>query len=417
MVRPRTATEVQAAVRVAGAYDLPLSVLGGGHDWAGRALRPDGLVIDMAQMRQVTIDEPGRTATVAGGASAADVIASAAPYGLVAATGVVGGVGMAGLTLGGGYGPISGSAGLALDNLLGAEVVLADGRLVVADESHESELFWALRGGGGNFGVVVSLRIRLHPLDNPLVGLFVFPLDGAEGVLREVAGILRTAPDELTVQSGILPDDGVGPALIVSPVWCGEDDAGTEILEKIRDAGTAMRAQIGRMTYAQMLTLYDAGIRPGRRYEITTRSVRALLPEVISVLVAAGRARTSSASAVFIHHFHGVPTRVAPDATAFGLRHDHLVIEVIAAWEDEDGAPHRAWAAHLRDTLAAHALPGGYANLLGPQEHAQIAEAYGPNTGRLLAAARRYDPAGVFTAIALPGRGDRISAGVEDQIG
>jgi hypothetical protein len=409
VVRPRTPAEVQAAVRAAADHELPLSVLGGGHDWAGRALRPDGLVIDLSAMRQVTVDEPGRTATVAGGATSADVIAAAAPHGLVAATGVVGGVGLTGLTLGGGYGPISGMAGLALDNLLGADVVLADGRLVTADETHEPELFWALRGGGGNFGVVTSLRIRLHALDNPLVGVLLFPLDEADAVLRTLAEILRTAPDELTVQIGILPVDHTGPALIVSPVWCGADEDGITIFEQIRGAGASVHAETRRMPYAELLTLYDAGILPGRGYEIKTRNVALLLPEVIDTLLAAGRDRTSPASAVFIHHFHGAPTRVPLDATAFGIRHDHLVIEVIAAWDqpDEHAARHRAWAAGLSTALAPHALPGGYANLLGADEHTQIAEAYGPNADRLLEAARRYDPAGVFTAIALP---DRVPA-------
>jgi FAD/FMN-containing dehydrogenase len=406
VVRPRTPAEVQAAVRAAADHELPLSVLGGGHDWAGRALRPDGLVIDMSAMRQVTVDERGRTATLGGGATSADVIAAATPHGLVAATGVVGGVGMAGLTMGGGYGPISGLAGLALDNLLGADVVLADGRLVTADETHEPELFWALRGGGGNFGVVVSLRIRLHALENPLVGVFLFPLDEADAVLRTLAEILRTAPDELTVQSGILPANQAGPALIVSPVWCGEGEAGTKIFEQIRGAGASVHAEIRRMPYAELLTLYDAGILPGRGYAIKTRTVPALLPEVIATLVAAGQDRTSPASAVFIHHFHGAPARVTLDATAFGIRRDHLVIEVIAAWDEPDEHParHRVWAAELSTALAAHSLPGGYANLLGADEHAQIAEAYGPNADRLLATARRYDPAGVFTAIALPDR-------------
>src|SRR5262249_10619960 len=165
IVRCGMPTEVRSAIIAARNHHLPLSVRGGGHDWAGRALRHGGLVIDLSGMRQVAIDAEARIATVSGGATAGDVIEAAAPYELSAVTGTVGTVGMAGLTLGGGYGPLNGRFGLALDNLLNAEVILADGRLITTDSTHEPELFWALRGGGGNFGVVTSMRIQLHPID------------------------------------------------------------------------------------------------------------------------------------------------------------------------------------------------------------------------------------------------------------
>jgi FAD/FMN-containing dehydrogenase len=155
-----TTADVQAAMRSARDHGFPLSVRGGGHDWAGRSLRDNGLVIDLSRMRRVDVDVDASVATIQGGATALDVI-SAAPHGLVAATGNCGTVGMVGLTLGGGYGPLTGRYGLALDNLLGAEVVLADGRLVRCDDHENSDLFWALRGGGGNFGVVTSMRVRL----------------------------------------------------------------------------------------------------------------------------------------------------------------------------------------------------------------------------------------------------------------
>src|SRR6516165_11194107 len=184
IVRPESPAEVRAAVLAARTHDLPLSVRGGGHDWAGRSLRHGGLVVDLAHMRHVVIDPVVRIATVQGGATAAEVIAAARPHGLVAATGNCGGVGMAGLTLGGGYGPLNGQFGLALDNLVSAEVVLADGRIVTADATHEPELFWALRGGGGNFGVVTSMVVRLHPVDQLIGGLIVFPWSQAAAVWR-----------------------------------------------------------------------------------------------------------------------------------------------------------------------------------------------------------------------------------------
>src|SRR5260370_3894411 len=171
-----SARDVQEAVRAVRAYGLPLSVRGGGHDWAGRALRDHGLVVDLSRMRQVDVDVRGRVATVAGGALAGDVIAAAGPHGLAAVTGVAGTVGLAGLLTGGGYGPLLPRFGLALDSLLGAETVLADGQIVFVDSSQNSELFWAIRGGGGNFGGATSLLVRLHPIVEVLAGFILFPL-------------------------------------------------------------------------------------------------------------------------------------------------------------------------------------------------------------------------------------------------
>src|SRR5215469_13640773 len=182
-----TLADVQAAVRVARRHDLSLSVRGGGHDWTGRALRSDGLVIDLSRMRQVIVSPHARVATVSGGATLKDVAAAAGAHGLVAALGNCGAVGMAGLTLGGGYGPLNGQCGLAADNLLGAELVLADGRRVTTGPDEEPELFWAIRGGGGNFGVVTFLRVQLHEARHMLGGMIVYPWSEAERVLRGYA--------------------------------------------------------------------------------------------------------------------------------------------------------------------------------------------------------------------------------------
>ncbi len=179
-----TRGDVRAAVRAARVHGLPLSVRGGGHDWAGRALRDQGLVVDLSAMRHVEVDPEASVATLAGGATVRGIIAAATPYGLVAVTGNCGSVGMAGLTLGGGYGLLTPRFGLALDNLLSAEIVLADGRCITADAHEHPELFWALRGGGGNFGVVTSLRIRLHPVGTLLGGLILFPWSEAHAVLQ-----------------------------------------------------------------------------------------------------------------------------------------------------------------------------------------------------------------------------------------
>ncbi|MFF3573400.1 FAD-binding oxidoreductase [Nocardia jiangxiensis] len=402
IVRTESPRDVQEAIRVARDHGMRLSVLGGGNDWAGRAVCDGGLVIDMSGMRSVTVDPGARVATVGGGVIAADLIDAITPYGLVAATGNVGCVGMTGLTLGGGYGPLNGRFGLALDNLLGAEVVLADGRIVTADATHEPELFWALRGGGGNFGVVTSMRVRLHALDRLIGGMIVFPWSQAARVWRALDEVLSTAPDELTVQSGLLSGPDGNPAVYLAPAWSGELRSGEAAVDALAKLGTPLTTHLAPMTYREMLGLFDAwGVR-GLCWAIRTRTVAGYTPGVVDALLDAGQTLTSPRSGIPIHHFHGASTRILPDETAFANRRPHFVVEIVAGWERGDGAAHRAWAAAVTAALAPHALAGGYQNLLGPHDHQQIAHAYGDNAMRLSAAKRHYDPDGVFSAIPLP---------------
>jgi FAD/FMN-containing dehydrogenase len=399
VARPRSAPEVAVAVRVARERGLPLSVRGGGHDWLGRAVRDGGLVVDLTGMRRVTVDPAAGTATVEGGATVGDVIAAAAAHGLVAAAGTVGGVGMAGLTLGGGYGPLLGRFGLAADNLLGAEVVLAGGDVVTAGP----DLLWALRGGGGNFGVVTAMRIGLHPAARLLAGSAVYAWADAATVLARLRERLDAAPDELTVAGGVADD--TGPALFLGATWCGEEAAGRAALAELYGAGAPRQSNVAQVTYPELLAWFEPYAAGGRHHAMRTRSVPAFTPDVVDALVAAGQSRTSPLSGVVVHHFHGAAARVPEDATAFGNRRDHLMVEIGAVWEPGPGDPpdpHRAWADGVWSALAPAALPGGYPNLLRPDDRDQVAQAYGGNAARLRAAKARYDPDAVFTATPLP---------------
>jgi FAD binding domain/Berberine and berberine like len=402
----KTVKDVQTAVRAARTHGLPLSVRGGGHDWAGRALCHEGLVIDLSMMREVTVDATVNVATMAGGATAADVSAAISRHGLAAVTGNVGAVGMAGLLLGGGYGPLTTRFGLALDNLLGAEVVLADGRLVIADTSQNSDLFWALRGGGGNFGVVTSMRIRVHPVGKLLAGMILFPWSDAESVLRGYAEIMSSAPDELSVLAGLLPGPDGGPVVFIGPIWSGEPGQGREFMARLMSIGKPIISEIGPMSYAELMGLYDAQVVNGRHYALQTRWLADLIPEVISAVVRGGTARTSPLSFIVLLHFHGAGTRVAPDATAFGLRRKHFLMEIVAAWDptsNENGAIHRQWLSDVSSHLAPLALRGGYPNFLTEDDSEQLGSAYGNNASRLRDLKRRYDPDNVFSStIPLP---------------
>ncbi|WAJ44591.1 FAD-binding oxidoreductase [Mycobacterium sp. Aquia_216] len=404
IVRPHTRAEVQAAVVAAREHDLPLSVRGGGHDWAGRALRHGGLVIDLSAMTHVIVDPQHRVATVQGGATAGGVIGAAHAHGLTAAAGTVGGVGMTGLTLGGGYGPLLGRYGLALDNVLGVEVVIANGRLVTATVSEEPELYWALRGGGGNFGVVTALSVQLHPVSTVLGGLIAYPWSDADRVWEQLDGILVDAPDELTVQTGMLPGPDGSPTVFLSPVWCGDLSDGQRVLESLQALSTPLMAQVAPASYVELLRQFDAFVVDGRHCAARSRNVTRFTPEVVAALVEAGLRQPSRNSMISVHHFHGAATRVPVADTAFGLRAPHRMIEIVAAWEpEEDPTAHIGWADRVDADLAPHALPGGYPNMLGPGAREQIAHAYGSNAERLCAAKRHFDPDGVFSAVGLPG--------------
>jgi FAD/FMN-containing dehydrogenase len=405
VVRARTARAVQGAIIESRRHGMPFSVRAGGHDWAGRSLRHGGMVIDVSGLRQVTVDTAARVAVVGGGATANDVVAASAPHSLAPVTGTVGNVGMAGLTLGGGYGPLSGRFGLAADNLLSADLVLADGELVTVDENHYPELFWAIRGGGGNFGVVTSMRLRLHTVDPLIGGIIAYPWDQAATVLGQMNDFLTSAPDGLTVQTVVLTGPHGAPTLFLVPAWSGDPMAGESHLRKLQGFGTPVINQVGLTTYRELLRLNDAlGEVTGNHYTARTRWVKSLTENVTAALIEAGDTTMSPLSGVPVHHFHGAAARVPVESTAFGIRQEHLMIEIVAAWEPGDSAPHQAWADAVSDAMAPDALPGGYPNMLGPDDRTQIAEAYGPNTARLLAVKSHFDPQGVFTATPLPGQ-------------
>ena len=396
-----TSADVRAAVRSAREHRLALSVRGGGHDWAGRSLRHGGLVIDLSQMRRVDVDAASSIATIQGGATAVDVISAAEPHGLLAATGNCGTVGMAGLTLGGGYGPLTSRYGLASDNLLGAEVVLADGRLVHCDGRENPDLFWALRGGGGQFGVVTAMRVRLHPIRQVLAGMMLFSWSEAESVLRGYAEVISDAPDELSIFAGMLSAPDVSPVVLLAPMWSGEASQGEKLIARLRQLGTPVMDQVGPMPYRCWLNMFRTVAPVGRHYAAQTRSLARFTPEVILTLVAGGQQRSSPLAAIIIHDFVGAATRISLAETAFGLRKEHFMVEIIAAWEssgEDDGHIHREWARTASAYLAPHALPGGYPNMLGPEEHERAAQAYGANLGRLQRVKRLFDPENVFTS-------------------
>jgi FAD/FMN-containing dehydrogenase len=405
IVHCRTAEDVQAAILTARERDLPLSVRGGGHDWAGRALC-DGIVIDLSGMRDVVLGPDRGTVTVSGGARAGDVTTVTDPLHLAVVAGSVGAVGITGLTLGGGYGPLIGRFGLALDNMLAAQIVLADGRIVDADADNHADLFWALRGGGGNFGVVTEMRLRLHELPSVHSGLLVYPFSEAEEVLQRCVALAASAPDELSMQLGLIADPTGTVAVMVVPTWSGPPEQGEARLAPFLEFGTLLAGQIERKSYGALLATFDPYFVNGLRVAMETCWLPTLDAAGIDKFIHAMKTAVSPGCAIVTHDFKGGASRVAEGATAFGLRRDHIMVEVLAIFPDRsepaDELRHRDWARAVRESFAS-ALPGGYPNLLGKDDAVRAASSFGGNAARLMEIKRRYDPDNVFSsAIPLP---------------
>jgi FAD/FMN-containing dehydrogenase len=407
IIRCQSANDVQAAIRIAREHELPVSVRCGGHDWAGRALC-NGIVIDLSGMRQITIMPGHQRVEMGGGALAADVAAVTDPQHGAVTAGSVGCVGMAGLTLGGGYGPFIGRCGLALDNLLAAEVVLADGRIVTADSEDHPELFWALRGGGGNFGVVTRMQHRLHECRGLWSGMLIYPFAEAATVLASAIALTAEAPNELSVQFVLAADPMGAPMVLVVPAWCGDPADGQRWLAPFLKLGTLIAGSIARQNYGMLLAAFDAQIVNGRRTTMETCSLPAFDRASIDTFVGAMARAPSPGCMLVTHEFKGAACRVAPDATAFALRRDHVLVEIVAAVIDNDNPAdalkHSQWARRTWESFTT-ALPGGYPNLLARSDAMRAAASYGDNSERLLRAKAAYDPDNVFSsAIPLPSR-------------
>jgi hypothetical protein len=404
----RTTADVQAAVRIANVLGLPLSVFSGGNDWQGRAVRDGGLVIDISPLASVDVDVASQTAQIGGGVRSDALARHTESFGLTPVTGTVGSVHVLGLSLGGGYGPLEGRFGLACDNLVAAELVTADGTVRTVDAGHDPDLLWALRGGGGNFGVVTAATVRLLRLDPVHGGMIIYPWSQAESVLTRLDPLLTAAPDELSIQTIIATGPDGEPFVAIMPTWSGSLERGVEAVAPLQRLGTATSSNMGPTTWSTMIAGVAESFPPGRHARIRTRNVAGFSPSVIRKLIEAGSSRSSALSALSIHPFHGAATRIPATSAAFAERRPHQMVEIVALWS-ADGPADTDWADQLHQSLAEDALPGGYVNLLSSQDHEQISHAYGDGTERLLAIKSRIDPKGVFSATPLPGH-SRIPA-------
>jgi FAD/FMN-containing dehydrogenase len=400
IVRCRTTNDVVAALAFARRMRLEVSVRGGGHNVAGRSVTDGGVMIDLAEMKAIAVDPDGRTATAEGGVLWGELNDAAAKHGLAVTGGTVSGTGIAGYTLGGGLGWLMAKHGLAADNLVAVELVTAEGDILHVDPAAHSDLFWALRGGGGNFGVATSFTYRLHPVGAIVGGLIAHPFEAAPALFRFYRDAVANASDDLTVFAGLVhAPDGSGAKLAALVVFhTGEPDEAERELAPFEKWGSPLVVDFGLMPYPVMNTLLDGGFPAGSLNYWLSSFTRGLPDELIDISVERFAAVPSAMSAILLEHFHGAVTRVGKTETAVPHRDPGWNLFIPSVWtEPADTATNIRWT---RDTFAAlrpHLGTGRWLNYLGDdQAEDAIRAAYGPNYDRLVGVKRRYDPDNVF---------------------
>ncbi|MGE0719136.1 MAG: FAD-binding oxidoreductase [Alphaproteobacteria bacterium] len=397
----RGAADIVDAIGLARSRGLAVAVRGGGHNVAGHATVDGGLMIDLSPMRGVHVDPRKRTARAEGGATWNRFNRETQLHGLATTGGVVSSTGVGGLTLGGGLGWLMSKHGLALDNLISADVVLADGRVVTASESDHADLFWGLRGGGGNFGVAASLEFRLHPV-GPIVtgGLIAYPFSAARDMMHFYRDATKSLSDDMTLFAGFVhAPDGSGTKL-AAMVMChvGPADEAAAAVEGIRRFATPAMDALGPIPYSALNAMLDGAYPAGARNYWKSSFLSRLDDAAIDAMIAAFAGCPTPMGQLLVEHFHGAVTRVGPTDTAFPHRTTGYNLLALSEWmEPAHDAGCIAWARDSHASMQPFAGAGRYVNYLTDDERADaIGEAYGPNYRRLQQVKSRYDPGNFF---------------------
>jgi hypothetical protein len=397
IARCSDSSDVIKSVNFARAHDLLVAVRGAGHNVAGTGVCDGGLLIDLSTMKRMSVDPDTLTARAQPGMLTGEFDFITQSFDLATTLGIVSHTGISGVTLGGGSGWLQGKYGMACDNLLSVEIVTADGRLLTASATENEDLFWAVRGGGGNFGVVTSLEYRLHPVDRVLGGMVVHELKDARDVLKFYRDFCRESPDEL----GTMPLFGTsptGPSVIaIFGCYSGPIEEGEKVLKPLRNFGSPYADYFAPMDYVEMQSFLDWGFPKGRLQEWKSGFVPYLSDEAIEVLLEYAETRPSPMSAFVLQHLHGAACRVAPTATAFPHRSEKHDLLIISMWTDPaDSEKNISWTREFLGTMRPFLESGVYVNNLGEEGEDRIKAAYGPNYERLVALKNKYDPTNFF---------------------
>jgi FAD/FMN-containing dehydrogenase len=407
IARCASVTDVVRAVNFARDNGLLLAVRGGGHNIAGSALCDDGLVIDLSKMKAASVDPGERRVSIESGATLADLDAATQAHGLATPLGINSTTGVAGLTLGGGFGWLSRKYGMTVDNLESAEVVTAAGEVVRASATEHPDLFWALRGGGGNFGVVTRFTFRLHPVGpGVLSGLIVYPLSQAKSVLQGYRDFAAKAPDDLSVWTILrqapplpfLPQEVHGTGIVaIALLHAGDPRRGEPLIEPLRKLGTPVGEHVGVQPYVAWQQAFDPLLTAGARNYWKSHNLTKIEDGLIDVVIRYAENLPSPQCEIFVGALGGATTRPTPESTAYAQRDARFVMNVHGRGNDAaDDARGIGWARDFFEAAAPFATGGAYVNFLTADEGDRVRAAYGSNYDRLTKVKRKYDPSNLF---------------------
>jgi FAD binding domain/Berberine and berberine like len=398
IARCSEAADVVRAVKFSRANNLLVAVKSGGHNVAGRALCDDGIVIDLSATNRVSVDAELRAVRVQAGALLGDVDRETNPHGLVVPTGVVSKTGIAGLTLGGGTGWLARKYGLTCDNVVSCEVVTAEGDLVTANNEINADLFWGLRGGGGNFGIVTSFLYRAHPVSTVLGGVIAYTRDQAAALLRYYRDFMPAAPDELTAYAGLISMPDGTPAVGVMACYCDDLTEGERVLKPLRAFGSPVFDAIQPTSFPTMQKLVDEMSPDSTHNYWRSTFIRDFSDEVIDLIIEHGNRMESRLSRIVIQFFGGAAGRVAPADTAFAQRQAEYNVGIETQWTDAaESEKHIGWTRTLSDALRPYSSNGYLLNFIGDEEPDTIRAAFGSNYARLVELKTKYDPTNFFS--------------------
>lgn len=398
IVRCAGVSDVIDAVNFARDHGLLVAVRGGSHSAAGHAMCDGGLVIDLAGLKGVHIDQGARTAHAQGGLIWGELDHETQVLGLATTGGTVSNTGIGGLTLGGGLGWLMGKHGFACDNVLSADIVTADGTLITANADEHPDLFWALKGGGGNFGVVTSIQFQLHPVGPTVLGgMVLHPRAAAKDVLRFYRDYCRTIPDEAEAYAALLTSPDGDPLAAILLGYNGDLDEGERVLAPARQFGSPIADLVTPMPYVKRQTLIDdLGVHGIHRYW-KSGFMPELSDDFIDLAVERAETMASPMSVVGLFYVHGAAARVDPSATAFGLRGAQWDFDIISQWTDPSLADEQVrWTRSFWSEVEPFATGGVYVNHIAADEPGRVHAAFGANYDRLLAVKRQYDPNNLF---------------------
>ncbi|MGB7620907.1 MAG: FAD-binding oxidoreductase [Terriglobia bacterium] len=401
------ADDVPPAIRFARENKLELSIRGAGHSIAGLSVSNNGVMIDFSTMKGVRVDAQKRRAYVEPGATLRDFDAAVQAHGLATPVGINSTTGIAGLTLGGGFGWLTRRYGLTVDNLVSADLITADGSRVHASEDSHTDLFWAIRGGGGNFGVLTQFEFRLHPVGPEiLAGLIVFPFNQAKQILRQYREFVKSAPEELNVwvvmrqapPLPFIPENWHGKEVVVLAVfYSGEIAAGERLIQPLRRLGDVVGEHVGAMPYTQWQQAFDPLLTPGARNYWKSHNFTELRDEALDTMIEYAGKLPSPQCEIFVGLIAGAANAVPSDAMAYSSRDAKFVMNVHGRWESKsDDEKGRGWARAFFAAAAPYASSGAYVNFMTEEEDDRVAAAYGANYPRLVQIKNQYDPENIF---------------------